>query len=79
MFTEYVFTKLCGFKRTRRQIAESATRDISGAGFSVYSGREVEGWPVMTLRRGEVVYEIGEIRAGPGSGELLRRGRWQTP
>ena len=52
---------------------------FSGAGFSVYSGWEVTGWPVMTLRRGEVVYENGEILAGPGSGELLRRGRWQAP
>ena len=52
---------------------------FSGAGFSVYSGWEVTGWPVMTLRRGEVVYENGEILAGPGSGELLRRGRWRAP
>ena len=52
---------------------------FSGAGFSVYSGWEVTGWPVTTLRRGEVVYEDGEILAGAGSGELLRRGRWQAP
>jgi len=52
---------------------------FSGAGFSVYSGWEVTGWPVMTLRRGEVVFEDGEILAGAGSGELLRRGRWQAP
>ena len=52
---------------------------FSGAGFSVYSGWEVTGWPVMTLRRGEVVYENGEILAGPGSGELLGRGRWRAP
>ena len=52
---------------------------FSGAGFSVYSGWEVTGWPVLTLRRGEVVYENGVILAGPGSGELLRRGRWRAP
>ena len=52
---------------------------FSGTGFSVYSGWEVTGWPVMTLRRGEVVYENGEILAGAGSGELLRRGRWRAP
>ena len=52
---------------------------FSGAGFSVYSGWEVTGWPVLTLRRGEVVYEDGEILAGAGGGELLRRGRWQAP
>ncbi len=52
---------------------------FSGTGFSVYSGWEVTGWPVMTLRRGEVVYVNGEILAGAGSGELLRRGRWRAP
>ena len=52
---------------------------FSGTGFSVYSGWEVTGWPVMTLRRGEVVYEDGEILARAGSGELLRRGSWQVP
>ena len=52
---------------------------FSGAGFSVYSGWEVTGWPVMTLRRGEVVYDNGEMLAGAGSGELLRRGRWRAP
>ena len=52
---------------------------FSGAGFSVYSGWEVTGWPVTTLRRGEVVYEDGEILAGAGSGKLLRRGSWQAP
>ena len=32
-----------------------------------------------TARRDEVVYERGEILAGAGSGELLRRGRWRAP
>jgi dihydropyrimidinase len=49
---------------------------FSGAGFSVYSGWEVTGWPVLTVRRGEIVYEKGEILAEPGSGELLRRRAW---
>ena len=49
---------------------------FSGAGFSVYSGWEVTGWPTMTIRRGEVVFEDGEIQAEPGSGQLLRRSRW---
>jgi len=49
---------------------------FSGAGFSVYSGWQVTGWPTMTIRRGEVVFENGEIRAEPGSGQLLRRRRW---
>lgn len=49
---------------------------LSGAGFSVYSGWEVTGWPAMTIRRGEVVFEGGQIVAEPGSGILLRRSGW---
>ena len=46
---------------------------FSRAGFSVFDGMEVPGWPVITIRRGEVVYQNGEITARPGSGQLLKR------
>ena len=52
---------------------------LSGSGYSVHAGTVVTGWPTMTLRRGEVVYRDGEVLGAPGSGELLRRGRWQDP
>ncbi len=52
---------------------------LSGSGFSVYSGWEVTGWPRVTIRRGEVVYENGEVTGQPGSGRLLQRRRWQRP
>jgi dihydropyrimidinase len=61
----------------------SDTREIrdedmfSGAAFSVYSGWTVTGWPTMTIRRGEIVFENGEILAEPGSGRLLSQRRWQ--
>jgi dihydropyrimidinase len=55
------------------------TRQIRGtemesrAGFSIYEGLEVTGWPQITIRRGQVVYETGRITAQPGTGQLLRR------
>jgi len=49
----------------------------SKAGFSIYEGQEVTGWPEITIRRGEVVFENGEITGDPGSGILLKRGRSQ--
>lgn len=48
---------------------------LSRAGHSVYSGTEVTGWPSMTIRRGEIVYENGRVTGAAGSGELLRRGQ----
>ena len=52
---------------------------LSNSGYSVHAGREVTGWPVLTIRRGEVVYRDGEMLGEAGSGELLARGPWQRP
>jgi dihydropyrimidinase len=48
---------------------------LSGAGHSVYAGWEVQGWPLITIRRGEVVYQHGRVVGSPGSGRLLERQR----
>jgi dihydropyrimidinase len=47
---------------------------LSRAGHSIYAGREVTGWPMTTIRRGEVVYEEGRLTGSPGSGRLIARG-----
>lgn len=52
---------------------------ISRAGYSVYEGIRVRGWPILTMRRGEIVFDHGEFSVRPGSGELLRRKAWQQP
>ena len=52
---------------------------LSNGKFSIFSGWEVTGWPVVTIRRGQVVYENGKIVAEPGSGRLAPRTRWQRP
>ncbi len=39
--------------------------------YTPYEGLEVTGWPVATLRRGEVVMQDGVVRASPGSGRYL--------
>lgn len=41
--------------------------------YTPYEGRTVRGWPVMTISRGEVVWDQGEIRAGRGRGRLVPR------
>jgi dihydropyrimidinase len=45
----------------------------SNADYSVYEGWQVTGWPVLTLRRGEIVYSDDEVIGKPGSGTILER------
>ena len=52
---------------------------FSGSGYSIHAGREVTGWPQLTIRRGEVVYRDGEVLGSAGSGELVRREPWREP
>ena len=42
--------------------------------YTPYEGLEVTGWPVATLRRGELVMQDGRVQAEPGSGTFLARG-----
>ncbi|QPC84932.1 dihydropyrimidinase [Phototrophicus methaneseepsis] len=50
----------------------------SNAAHSVFEGWKVTGWPIATLRRGELVFQNGEILSQPGSGELIARGKTQA-
>jgi dihydropyrimidinase len=61
------------------ELTRTVTREMvqSNAGHSVYEGWPVTGWPVLTLRRGEVVFEDGRVVGRPGSGRLVRRGPTQ--
>lgn len=45
--------------------------------YTPYEGMEVTGWPVATIRRGEVVMQDGKVQAGPGSGRFLKRGPYE--
>jgi dihydropyrimidinase len=56
-----------------------AENDYSNSDYSVYEGWSVTGWPVMTIRRGEVVYEDGQVVGQPGTGRLVSRRPWQRP
>ena len=52
------------------KIAES----FSSSDFSVYEGALLRGWPVMTVARGDVIFENGHFPAAPGRGRFLFRG-----
>ncbi|MFM9938111.1 MAG: dihydropyrimidinase [Hyphomicrobiaceae bacterium] len=44
-----------------------------GAGYTPYTGRKIEGWPVTVLRRGDVIVEQGRLSATAGTGKFLPR------
>jgi dihydropyrimidinase len=46
----------------------------SNADYSVYEGWQVTGWPVLTLRRGEIVFRDDEVTGRSGSGIIVPRG-----
>jgi dihydropyrimidinase len=54
------------------------TRTVDGsahysrAGYSVYDGWQVRGWPRFVVSRGDVVLEDGQVTAAPGRGQRLR-------
>lgn len=51
--------------------------DLSNSDYSVYEGRQVTGWPVTTMRRGEIVATGTNVTGAPGSGRLVRRDPWR--
>ena len=51
----------------------------SAAGWSPYDGREVRGWPAVTISRGEVVAEGAQVLAEPGRGRLVLRRPFERP
>lgn len=54
----------------------TALGGFSKSDYTVYEGTNVTGWPVMTIRRGQVVFENGRVTGQPGSGRLLSREPW---
>jgi dihydropyrimidinase len=63
----------------RRQRTIRGAEMYSRAGHTVYEGREVGAFPVVTIRRGEVVFENGRVLGQPGSGQVLPRGKTEPP
>ncbi len=56
-----------------REDTVSAEKIYSFADFSLYEGRALKGWPVMTIKGGQVAVDDGKILVEPGVGNFLRR------
>lgn len=49
----------------------SAATQHSGAGYTLYEGRQVTGAPVLTMQRGAAIVEDGKLVAQPGRARFL--------
>ena len=47
------------------------TTQHSGASYTLYEGRECLGRPVLTIQRGRILIEDGEMKGKPGEGKFL--------
>jgi dihydropyrimidinase len=54
-----------------KKVSVEATHDNTG--YTPYKGRELTGWPVTVLSRGEVIVEDGKLHAERGRGKFLAR------
>jgi len=43
----------------------------SGAPYTLYEGRRCLGMPILTMQRGKVIVEQGEMKANPGDGKFI--------
>jgi dihydropyrimidinase len=56
-----------------RRVTLSHTNLHSNIDHSTYEGAEVVGYPVVTIARGEVLVEDGELQVEPGRGRFVER------
>ena len=42
-------------------------------GYTPYAGRDLKGWPVTVISRGDVIVENGELNAARGRGRYIAR------
>ena len=53
--------------------------ELSNAKWSLYSGTEVTGWPKVTIRRGEIVYQDDKVTGKPGTAKAIPQAVWKRP
>jgi dihydropyrimidinase/dihydroorotase len=63
----------------RRVEPQPLPQDPSTEIYSFWEGRELVGWPTLTMVRGRVVCRHGEIVGEPGYGKLIERKNYPRP
>lgn len=47
--------------------------------YTPYEGQVIKGWPIMTISRGDIVWDDGKVTAEPGRGQFIARVRPFAP
>jgi dihydropyrimidinase len=55
-----------------KEVVISAEMLHDNMDYTPYEGTKVRGWPVVTISRGEIIVDHGEVKAAPGRGAFLR-------
>jgi len=56
-----------------RRVRVSASMLHDNTGYTPYAGRELTGWPITVVSRGEVIVREGKLEATRGRGRFLAR------
>lgn len=41
--------------------------------YSIYEGKHIKGWPILTISKGKIIVEDGEFKGERGAGKFLKR------
>lgn len=57
----------------QKEVTIKTSDQHSKAGYSLYDGRKIKGYPTMTILRGNVLFNEGRLEQNPGYGRFLPR------
>lgn len=60
-------------KKKKKVEAQPFPRKSNDVTYNVFEGRELQGWPILTMVRGEIVMQNGEVTGKPGTGRYQKR------
>jgi dihydropyrimidinase len=63
----------------KKRVTLSASTLHQHTDYCPYEGVEVKGYPVVTMSRGEVIYENDQFVGVKGRGKFIKRGPYQAP
>lgn len=67
---QYLFANFVSLSLGRKISAKTHHQAVD---YNIFEGMECHGVPVITISRGKVVYEEGQLKVSPGDGKFIHR------